>query len=92
VARVCEDEGVDYLVLCNTLGTPLGGMSGRPLRALALDCVARVAPHVSIPIVAGGGIIDRERDGQAFLDAGATDLFVGTGNILNGCVPEAAWE
>jgi hypothetical protein len=29
-------------------------------------------------------------DGRAYLDAGATDLFMGTANILTGHIPEAA--
>jgi dihydroorotate dehydrogenase len=91
VARRCEAEGANYLCLSNTLGTPLGGMSGRPLRALALDCIARIAQCVSIPIVGGGGILARE-DAQPYLDAGATDLFMGTANLLAGAVPEAAVE
>lgn len=89
VGRACEDAGAEYLCLSNTLDTADGGLSGRPLRPLALACIARIAPCVGIPIVGGGGILSRA-DAQPYLDAGATDLFIGTGNILNGCVPEAA--
>jgi dihydroorotate dehydrogenase (NAD+) catalytic subunit len=89
VALACEAGGADYLCLTNTMGTPMGGLSGRPLRALALDCIARIAPHVSVPIVGGGGILSRA-DAQPYLDAGAAELFIGTGNILAGHVPEAA--
>jgi dihydroorotate dehydrogenase len=88
VGKACEDAGADYLVLSNTLGTPLGGMSGRPLRALALDCIGRIAPTVGIGIVGGGGILSRD-DAQPYLDAGASALFMGTANMLNGSVPEA---
>lgn len=89
VVRACEAEGADYLCLVNALNTPLGGLSGRPLRALALDCIARVAGIMSIPIVGGGGLLTRD-DAQLYLDAGATDVFMGTGNLLNGASPEAA--
>lgn len=89
VAKACEAEGADYLCLCNTLDTPLGALSGRPLRALALDCIARIAPHVAIPIVGGGGIL-RNEDAYAYLGAGATDVFRGTANLFAGHTPEAA--
>jgi len=91
VALACVEEGANYLCLSNTLGTPMGGMSGRPLRAMALECIARIAPHVSIPIVGGGGILHRA-NGPAYLDRGATDLFMGTAHILNGYAPEAVRE
>ncbi len=91
VARACEDAGADYLCLSNTLATPLGGMSGRPLRALAIDCIARVSVAVRLPIVGGGGILHAV-EGDQYIDAGATDLFIGTGNILLGYRPEAAEE
>jgi dihydroorotate dehydrogenase len=91
VAKACVAAGANYLTLSNTLGTPLGGLSGRPLRALALDCISRIADKVSINIVGGGGIINRD-DGKLYLDAGATSLFMGTANILNGGIPEAAKE
>jgi dihydroorotate dehydrogenase len=89
VARACVSAGAGYLALCNTLSTPLGGMSGRPLRALALDCIDRCASaNLGVPIVGGGGILSRD-DAQVYLDAGADDLFMGTANILAGAVPEA---
>jgi dihydroorotate dehydrogenase (NAD+) catalytic subunit len=81
VARACEAEGADYLCLTNSLGIAFGGLSGRPLRALALDCIARCAAVVSIPIVGGGGIMTRE-DAGLYVDAGATDVFMGSANIV----------
>jgi dihydroorotate dehydrogenase len=91
VGRACEEAGADYLTLCNTLGTPLGGLSGRPLRALSLDCIDRVANATTLHIVGGGGILSR-KDAQQYLDAGAMDLFMGTANLLAGHVPEAAHD
>lgn len=91
VAGACRSAGADYLCLSNTLGTPIGGMSGLPLRSLALDCIHRISKAVPMHIVGGGGIMQKD-DMWDYMSYGANDLFMGTRNILNGCVPEASNE
>lgn len=86
-AEFCEHYGADYLCLTNSLPTPMGGLSGRPLRALALRRIAEAAGRVKIPIVGGGGLIERA-DAEHYLSAGATDLFIGAGNLVRGGRPE----
>lgn len=69
--------GVRHFHLVNTLGTPRGGISGKPLLPLALWAVAEVrqAFGQDVTILGGGGITSAE-DVRAFRRAGADRVAV----------------
>ncbi len=91
VAAAAEAAGADALSLINTirgmalhprtgdqwLGGVTGGVSGATVRAVALAQVADVAGRVRLPLVAMGGV-QRGRDADDLLRAGATLVAVGT--------------
>ena len=71
--------GVRAFHACNTLPVPAGGMSGKPLMPLSLRCVAwlreRFGPEATI---IGGGGVTRPDDVDAYADAGADRVAIGT--------------
>jgi dihydroorotate dehydrogenase (NAD+) catalytic subunit len=91
VAQAAQDAGADAVSLVNTLrgmaldprtrepwlGGRTGGVSGPAVRAIALAQVDEVARRVALPIVAMGGV-QRGRDADDLLRAGATLVAVGT--------------
>ncbi len=91
VAEAAQAAGADALSLINTirgmalhprtrdpwLGAGTGGVSGATVRAIALAQVSDVAARVSVPLVAMGGV-QRGRDADDLLRAGATLVAVGT--------------
>ena len=91
VAAAAEAAGADAVSLINTLrgmalhprtrepwlGGGTGGVSGPAVRAIALAQVREVASRVAIPIVGMGGV-QRGRDADDLLRAGATLVAVGT--------------
>lgn len=96
MAKICEDEGADAVSLINTIpamvidvktrrsmiGTPVGGLSGPAIRAVAVRAVWEVANIVKIPVIGIGGIVTAE-DALQFIIAGATAIAVGTANFIN---------
>ncbi len=92
VASAALDAGATGLTLVNTmpglvvdigerrtkLGAGGGGLSGPPLHAIALRCVADVARALpGVPIIGTGGV-SRGSEAVAMLLAGATAVGVGT--------------
>ncbi len=91
VAEAAQEAGADALSLINTvrgmalhprtrepwLGGRTGGVSGATVRAIALAQVQDVAARVALPLVAMGGV-QRGRDADDLLEAGATLVAVGT--------------
>jgi dihydroorotate dehydrogenase (NAD+) catalytic subunit len=91
VAEAAEAAGADAVSLVNTLrgmalhprtgepwlGGVTGGVSGATVRAIALAQVRDVAARVAIPVVGMGGV-QRGRDADDLLRAGATLVAVGT--------------
>jgi dihydroorotate dehydrogenase len=94
-ARLACASGIDGIIATNTTlnrsgvaprwRTQTGGLSGAPLRPLALQAVQslRTALGASVPIVAAGGI-DSARHAQEALAAGADLVQVYTGLIYRG--------
>ncbi|MEM3086569.1 MAG: dihydroorotate dehydrogenase [Halobacteria archaeon] len=96
VGRAAERAGADALVAVNTLraaafdvetgrsllGNRVGGLSGPPLKPVALRCVYELYEEVSIPIVGSGGV-SNWRDAVEFLSAGARAVEIGTA-LLDG--------
>lgn len=99
VARACEAEGADALVVANTilamaidvnsfrprLGNVMGGLSGPAVKPIILRQVHQCARAVRIPIIGCGGIATAA-DAVEYLLAGATAVQVGTATFLQ---PEA---
>ncbi len=91
VAEAAQEAGADAISLINTLrgmalhprtrepwlGAATGGVSGPTVRAIALAQVQDVARRVALPLVAMGGV-QRGRDADDLLRAGATLVAVGT--------------
>jgi dihydroorotate dehydrogenase (NAD+) catalytic subunit len=91
LARVCEDAGAAAISLINSLpamaidihtrkprlGNVTGGLSGPPVKPVALRQVCLCARAVGIPVIGMGGIATAE-DALEFILAGATAVQVGT--------------
>ncbi len=105
VCAVAKEVGLAGVVATNTtiartgLATPAaeveeigaGGLSGPPLRARALEVVARVRTRLGKgPCVIGVGGVETGGDAKALLDAGADLVQLYTGFIYRG--PLAAWS
>lgn len=79
LADLCAEAGVDYLHFSNTIPSPVGGISGDPLRRINLPMVGRAAKrYPTIPIIAGGGI-KTDLHVRQYSDAGARHFAIGTG-------------
>ncbi len=79
LADRCLEAGIRLIHLSNTLPSPIGGISGAPLRAVNLEVVAYVARNAgAAQIIAGGGIYIAAQHARAYLDVGATHLSLGT--------------
>lgn len=99
IAMICEEEGVDALVVANTypaLGVislnPLriieGGLSGPAIKPITLRLVYELSKKIKIPIVGCGGITSG-RDAVEYLVCGAKAFQIGTANLIN---PRSAIE
>lgn len=76
--------GLRMLHCCNTLPNPGGGMSGKPLMAVALQCIQDLKrkPYFDeLTIVGGGGIYNPE-DVDAYADLGVKYAAIGT-KVMN---------
>ena len=73
------DAGVRMFHCCNTLPVPAGGISGKPLMPLSLECVAALRQRYGneLRIIGGGGITTPE-DIARYRDAGADHFAIGT--------------
>ncbi|MEM6749167.1 MAG: hypothetical protein AAF612_01735 [Planctomycetota bacterium] len=76
------ESGVRAFHACNTLPSPGGGMSGRPLQPLSLQCVGWLRKRWTglgepVLLVGGGGVYDAD-DVDRFADAGADRVAIGT--------------
>jgi len=60
-----------------------GGLSGAPLRAKSTATLQALISHTSLPVIASGGVMDRESAREKFL-AGASLVQVYTGLVYRG--------
>jgi len=95
VARACEAEGADALVVANTilamsidlrtfrpsLGNVMGGLSGPAVKPIVLRQVYQCARAVRVPIIGCGGIASAE-DAAEYMLAGASAVQVGTATFV----------
>lgn len=83
MARLALDAGVRTFHCCNTLPVPGGGLSGKPLKPLALRCIGDLLAMAPDSVrrdltVIGGGGITTPQDIDDFADAGANCFALGT--------------
>ncbi len=70
------DMGVMNIHCSNTIPTPKGGISGKPLKTVNLPNIERIAKY-SPNLIAGGGIYSPQ-DAKDYRDAGANDISIST--------------
>lgn len=81
LAERCLTAGVRAFHCCNTLPSPGGGMSGRPLLPLSIECVKwmrtqNVSDGARLFLIGGGGVVEPD-DVDRYADAGADRVAVG---------------
>lgn len=75
--------GVRVLHCCNTIPIPAGGVSGKPLKPVAIQCIGRVREiavrggHSGLTIIGGGGVTT-PGDIDDYALAGAARVAIGT--------------
>lgn len=76
--------GLRMLHCCNTLPNPGGGMSGKPLMAVALQCIQDLKrkPYFDELTIIGGGGVYQPDDVDAYTDLGVKHIAVGT-KVMN---------
>jgi dihydroorotate dehydrogenase len=72
------DVGVTHFHACNTLPTPGGGLSGKPLKQLSLWAIEEIRRHSFHPhlTLIGGGGITTTQDIDDYLSAGANHVAI----------------
>ncbi|MDH3982252.1 MAG: dihydroorotate dehydrogenase [Kiritimatiellaceae bacterium] len=95
-AKAAENCGADAISIMNTmpamainidtlepeLANKFGGLSGPPIKPIAMKLVFDAAQQINIPIIGMGGIFEPE-DAVEFMIAGATAVAVGTANFID---------
>jgi len=71
------DAQVRWYHCCNTLPTPRGGISGTPLKPVALQCIRDLCGRHDDLVIIGGGGVRSVSDIDDYLDAGANHIAVG---------------
>jgi dihydroorotate dehydrogenase (NAD+) catalytic subunit len=101
MASVAREAGADAVSVVNTLPAALyrgelgvprlgqgqGGVSGPPLRDVALEAVRQVHERTALPVIATGGVRSAA-DVRDFLAAGATLVGIGTAAMADPRLPE----
>ncbi len=79
MAEAAVSSGVRWIHATNTLPVAKGGMSGAPLKPLAVDCVAWLRSEFGPELgIIGGGGIRSAQDVADFAEAGADRFAVGS--------------
>ena len=87
LVRQSLEAGLRWLHCCNTLPVPAGGLSGKPLKPVALQCIRDVLANLvaadagDLTIVGGGGITG-PCDVDDYVAAGARHVAIGT-KVMN---------
>ena len=91
IARAARDAGADAITAINTiramainietqmpvLSNRIGGLSGKPIRSVAIRCVYEISKQLAVPVVGCGGIFSWE-DAVEFMLAGASAVQLGS--------------
>jgi dihydroorotate dehydrogenase len=85
LVTVLLEAKIDGIIVSNTIGTPRGGLSGRPLFAPSTAMLARVAQLTAgtVPLIGVGGIANGPQ-AYAKIQAGATAVQLYTALIYGG--------
>jgi dihydroorotate dehydrogenase len=84
MTREALGAGVRALHCCNTIPVPRGGISGKPLKPVSIQCIgavraiARGAGGEGELVIIGGGGITTPGDIDEYVAAGATHVAIGT--------------
>lgn len=76
VLEIAWDIGVRHFHCCNTLPSPKGGISGKPLLPVALESVEFLREKYPEASIIGGGGITSMKDAREFLKRGADHVAV----------------
>jgi dihydroorotate dehydrogenase len=80
--RLAQDalaSGVRALHCCNTLPVPAGGVSGKPLKPVSLQCIGDLRERIpQDTVIIGGGGITVPRDIDDYVAAGVQHVAIGT--------------
>jgi dihydroorotate dehydrogenase (NAD+) catalytic subunit len=93
IARAASEAGADGVTVLNTMPASAidlktgrlairGGLSGPPLKPMALKAVTDISQALSFPVIGAGGIMNAS-DVVEFLVAGATAVQVGTASLVD---------
>ncbi|MBD3360150.1 MAG: dihydroorotate dehydrogenase [Candidatus Buchananbacteria bacterium] len=88
IASAVEEAGADAISMINTVkrqnigGIPFCGLSGPPIKPIALELIKIVLEQISIPVIGMGGISCLE-DVLEFLQLGCSAVAIGTANFSN---------
>jgi dihydroorotate dehydrogenase len=80
-------EGVRIYHCCNTLPVPAGGMSGKPLKPVSLQCIGQIRKDLGeekfseLTIIGGGGVRE-PKDIDDYASVGAKHVAIGT-RVMN---------
>lgn len=80
MALDAANEGVEAFHCCNTLPNVAGGISGKPLKPVAIQCIhdLRDRKEFRDALIIGGGGIYQQADIDDFVSAGADVIAIGT--------------
>ncbi len=76
--RPLYDLGVRQFHCCNTIPTPGGGISGKPLKQYSLWAIEEIRSEFPDIILTGGGGVDCVQDVKDYMNAGANHVSVGS--------------
>ena len=87
IALAVEEAGADAISLINTVKREyangrIGGLSGPPIKKIAMRMVSQVYQAVKVPVIGMGGISTIE-DVINFIKLGTTAVAIGTANFFN---------
>ncbi|NPB04206.1 MAG: quinone-dependent dihydroorotate dehydrogenase [Thermotogae bacterium] len=83
VAKACEKNDIDGVILTNTLKVKEGGLSGKPLFEISTRRLKEWREISSLPMVGVGGVFSH-RDAEVKLNAGASLVQILTGFVYRG--------
>lgn len=78
IANPCYNIGVKNFHCCNTIPTPGGGISGKPLMQYSLWCIEEMRKEFPDSHLIGGGGITSVEDVRKYKSVGANDVAVGS--------------
>lgn len=82
IFREASAAGIRWFHCCNTLPVPAGGVSGKPLKPVAMQCIGEIREHVADAwpqyTVIGGGGITTNTDIDDYAHLGVRHVAIGT--------------